>query len=264
MQLQTSSLWRSLVHATPLERRSHPLQRRKDKTVTVTSTATETQTIHETYTVHITTELFSTIFSTITVPTTIHHTATLNVSVPTTTTVGASPPASIVSMYEALSLGRVGQEMMPISSTSHGGGNAPLKTNGVTRIPSTTQSPSTSNTPNAANATPTPSPVTFPSKEHKLGGTVILGIVLGSLAFVALIIAGLLFSRRMYKMYREQRVMRKQAMTEGNEMPTIAARSSTMRNDGFHPQAMKGGKSAEAGENVEVWEEIPPAYSSRV
>ena len=65
-------------------------------------------------------------------------------------------------------------------------------------------------------------------------------------------------------MYREQRVMRKQAMTEGNEMPAVVGRDKVMRNDGFHEQTTRGGKAAEAGEDKEVWEEIPPAYSSHV
>ena len=255
-----------MVRATPLEKRlvaPDLVEGRKEKTVTVTetSTLTNTETINQTTTLFITSEFFSTIFTTITVPTTIQHTVTQNVSVPTTTTLVASPPPSIISMYNALSVARVGQELVPISSTSQGGHKESSKLSGPASTPLTTQPP---NPPDPAIAVPTPAAVVPSSQTHKLSAPVILGIVLGVLAFIGLLLAGLIFARRMYRMYRQQRVMRKQIQTEGNPMPVIAAAGETARNDGFDNEETIGGKPYEADQKHEVWEEYPPAYSTRV
>ena len=65
-------------------------------------------------------------------------------------------------------------------------------------------------------------------------------------------------------MYRQQRVMRKQIQTEGNQMPAFAAVGNRARDDGFQQEETIGGKTYEAKQDAEVWEELPPAYSTRV
>ncbi|KAL9131117.1 MAG: hypothetical protein Q9217_000879 [Psora testacea] len=275
-----------MVPATPLKKRSYPLERRKDKTVTETITEIQTQTINETYTVHITTQIFSTIYSTITVPTTIDHTVTVNVSVPTTTTLEASPPPSIVSMYNMLSAARVAPELVAsrASSTMLALSELPLLFASLSRaaktsnqsptpIPATTSSTSTlaptpaTLAPAASGSSDSPS-VSTASRKHALPATTILAIVLGALAFVGLLLAALLFARRMYRMYRQQRVLRKQIQTEGNEMPVVVVCKDA--GDGDEAEARtearspgdRGGIGGVVGgaKAAEAWERYPPAY----
>ncbi|KAG8531502.1 uncharacterized protein KY384_003131 [Bacidia gigantensis] len=179
------------------------LERRKDKTVTETTTFTQTLTINQTFTEHVSTTVFSTIFATITVPSTINHTLT----VPTTTTVQATPSTATIA--------RLAPELIALNATS---GKAP---------PATASSPL---------------PVASASKKDSLGTAEILAIVLGSLAFAGLLLAGLLFGRKMIKKYRQQRVMRKQAQTEGNDMPRYMI-SAPVGHAGFQQQNVRGGSS---------------------
>ncbi|KAL9101002.1 MAG: hypothetical protein Q9163_003687 [Psora crenata] len=244
------------------------------KTVTETITQTQTQTINETYTVHLTTEIYSTILSTITVPTTIHHTATFNVSLPTTTTLEASPPPSIVSMYSMLSVARVAPDLggshssstllalseLPILIASESSASAAAKTSkpSPSPLPSASSGSSPTLVPTPAAAAPTASPSLISSTKHPMPSTTILAIVLGAVAFVGLILAGLLFARRMYRMYRQQRVLRKQIQTEGNEMPAVNKLAEGEA--GIIAGTNNNSADAGAAKAAEAWEEYPPAY----
>ena len=120
-----------------------------------------------------------------------------------TATLQASPRPETMSLnsqltlHKASTLGRVAPGIAPVSVT---GNKASLSSTAVT-------APDTNTVPAA------------PTKGHSLRTPEILGIVLGSLAFFGALLAGLIFARRWMKKYRQQRVAKKQAVTEGNEMP---------------------------------------------
>ena len=69
----------------------------------------------------------------------------------------------------------------------------------------------------SATASPTPSAVL----QHHLPTVAIVGIVFGVLGLLGLVVAGLFIVRRFYRMYRRERVLRKQLQTENTEMPAM-------------------------------------------
>ena len=170
----------------------------------------EEKTVVETVTEteHVSTIIYRTIISTISYPpVTIHHTDTM------TTTLEARQPTTT----ETSSLARVAPVLRQ---------NGPAAT---TAIPE----------PVPAN----PTAKTDADNTHHLSATVILGIVLGTLAFIGLAVAGFLFARRMLRKYRQQRIWRKQITSEGNPMPNLRLQQDgTMQMpDGFNLQHTAGG-----------------------
>ena len=194
MRLLPTSDWRAMMLIPPVEKRAYLEPRKeKEKTVTQQETVFITVTVNQNFTEHIFTTVFSTIFSTISIPMTINHTVTASTISTAQVTLSPSPTT----------IPRVAPQLIPLSSMSNGETHVPL-------------------TPREFNPAPSATPVTAPlmpsQGKHSLSTTQVLAIVLGSLTFLGVLIAGLLFARRMYKKYRQQRVMRKQAQTEGNEM----------------------------------------------
>jgi len=176
-----SSFWRSFVLGNPSTKRSSHLEKRKDKTVTITETQQQTDTvfstifINRTITSHLMTTIWSTRDITHTQPITITHNMTA------TTSLSASD----------------------------------------TTPPSATKSRLLSPTKAEASQTATPAVSPVPTSKPHLSTVAILGIVFGVLALVGLLIAGLFIVRRFYRMYRRERVLRKQLQTEGNELPVM-------------------------------------------
>ncbi|MDI1488969.1 MAG: hypothetical protein OHK93_008246 [Ramalina farinacea] len=231
MRIFPKKLWRSLVEATPVEKRSYPLERRKDKAdegkfITQIITQTETTTVSQYFTISETTTIISKLYYTVTSPIIVDHTTTMS-AVQTTT---VQPSSS--------SMARVAPELAP--SDSSASTTSTIQGTGGGRP--TTGSPTAVQTASPATAAPQSSPSISASTDHKLSTTVILGIVLGCLAFLAALIAGLLFARRMYRMYRQQRVMRKQIQTEGNEMPNIDGNGPADQGQAIRWQQMMGGQ----------------------
>ncbi|KAL6717831.1 hypothetical protein ACLMJK_003916 [Lecanora helva] len=165
------------------------LEKRKgDKTITITTTLAETITekntifINQTITSHLATTIWSTRDVTHFIPTTIVHNMTLTTTTPMTISISAPAPNT--------------DTRSSIKSTQ-AGENA---------------SGSSSSTPPA---------VAAQTQQHHLSTVAILGIVFGALALVGLLVAGLWLVRRFYRMYRRERVLRKQIQCEGNEMPGL-------------------------------------------
>lgn len=210
MKLITSPEWRALVVAGDLLKRDDkalqetlPPLKKRDGE---TVTKTVTAQINQTFTERITTTILRTVIITKhPAPETMHHTETI------TTTLNPT-------------LARVAPALRP------DGSDATIET-----TDSMASSPTPTSVGVAAEA--------HADEKHQLSGTEILGIVLGSLAFIGLLVAGLLFSRRMYRKYRQQRVWRKQITSEGNPMPNMRVQpdGTMQRDDGFNPQRTAGG-----------------------
>ena len=175
-----SSFWQSYVVGNPPIKRSPSVEKRKDKTETVTETQKITESIfstvfiNQTITSHIQTTIWSTREVTFTQPITITHNLTA------TAPVTPSPPVSM--------------------STTKAGFHVPTRAE--------------------VSETAAPSATPVPTKHHLSTGAIV-GIVFGVLALLGLLIAGLFLVRRFYRMYRRERVLRKQLQTEGNEMPPM-------------------------------------------
>ena len=187
---------------------------RKDKTITETITNSVTLKEVSTITNYINSTIYSSFFFTVT--------ATLNHTTVTTTTVQATPPPELASLYNELSLhrsstlARIAPVVAPAStsegSISPGSTATPMRTAGVSS-----------------------------STGHTFKPTEILGIVLGSLAFLGVVVTALLLTRSQMKKYRQQRVDKKRAVTEGNPMPLGIRYEGNGNDTGFQQQNMTGG-----------------------
>ena len=176
-----SSFWRSFVVGNPTTKRSSYLEKRKDKTETVTETEQITNTVFSTIFINqtITSHLLTTIWSTRDITHTQSITFTHNMTM--TTSIPASEPTNLSA-----------------SKTVH---LSPTKA----EVSET--------------AAPSATPVVAP--KHHLSTLATVGIVFGVLALLGLLVAVLFLVRRFYRMYRRERVLRKQLQTEGNELPVM-------------------------------------------
>lgn len=171
------------------------LEKRKGgpSTVTETTTSTTTATLNVTITIHTTTELFYTSTITFFQPTTITNNITTTESSLLPTTMTSSRSASETKARVAPDLATSGDGTTKTSSTSH-------------------------STLGAASSS-TATPLLHDSTQHRLPTAAVLGITFGVLGLLALIVSIWLLVRRFYRMYRRERVARKQAQTEGNDLP---------------------------------------------
>jgi hypothetical protein len=164
------------------------LEKRKDKTITITNTDTVTEqlTIYHNQTVFstLTTEVYFTRNITSFVPTTITQNMTfttpLTLSVPVTTTLSMTVPST---------------------TTSH--------------------APSTSSHIAPSAAANSQIPVVTSEQHHGLSTRWILAIVFGILGFLVLLVAVLWGIRWFLQKYRHERVERKRLQTEANELPVM-------------------------------------------
>jgi len=208
------SFWRSYIVGVPPRKRSQPVEKR-GVTITITSSFTDsifiTSFINQTITTFITVEQNFTIPTTFSVPTTMTRNNTVTVTAPTTVTNTPSPAT----------LGRVAPNLVVSQAPAS---SATLNTISVVYQGATVQ---TMTIPQTASPTP---PAQVESNEHLSNGA-IAGIVVGVLGFLGLLAAVFLLIRRFYRMYRRERVLRKQVQTEGNEMPAMRTGGSKPADD---------------------------------
>lgn len=179
-------------------------------TTTITSSFTDTifitSFINRTDTIWITIEKNFTIPVTVFEPTTITRNNTLTLTAPTIVPVTASSTVS-----EPASLAKVAPELVVSQPSLSRASNAAMETRTVA-LPAM-------NLPSLQTPTSTPKPGA--ESQGHLPAAGITGIVAGTLAFLGLVLAVFLLVRRFYRMYRRERVLRKQIQTEGNEMPAM-------------------------------------------
>lgn len=202
---QRNFMSRALPQCQPMQERDDSfLEKRKDKTVTITAKDT----------VFITSTFF--LNTTITIQTTIISTVTSTQNQTITQQIISMIPTSVIRSVTATN---DVTKSVPLSISATAKASLPLKAAG-------TSSPS---------ASATAKPVVAVSQHQKaLSPGAIAGIVLGVLGFLALLVGILFLVRRFYRMYRKERVMRKQLQTEGNEMPAMQT------GDGSHRKSEVG------------------------